>query len=169
MVDMTIGKLAFVAIQVVAYILYYVYTKLNFGIQDSISDVFRRSQEKYGENSVLPWIYFYGFMLGVGVPLHLIILSGWSFFTMAGLILAATAAQFWRDDVTERVHIIGATGGIALAFVALGFRMWLISSIFFVIYLLLLWLLRPVRNYTWWIESAALFIVIVLEIVYVLM
>ena len=88
---------------------------------------------------------------------------------MAGLILAATAAQFWKYDLTDRVHIIGATGGIALAFVALGFRMWQISLIFFVAYLLLLWLLRPVRNYTWWIESAALCIVIVLETVYILM
>ena len=35
MVNLAIGKLAFVAIQVVAYILYYVYTKRNFGIQDS--------------------------------------------------------------------------------------------------------------------------------------
>ena len=166
--DITIG-LALVAIQVVVYMIYYVYTKSNFGIQDSISDVFRRMQEKYGKDSILPWIYFYGFMLGVGVPLHLIILSGWSFFTMAGLIFAATAAQFWRDDLTERVHTIGAIAGIALAFVALGFRMWMISLIFFLIYLLLLWLLRPVRNYTWWIESAALFIVIVLEIVYIMM
>ena len=166
---MITGKLVLVAIQLVSYILYYIYTKRNFGIQESISDVFRRSQEKFGTDSVVPWFFSYGFMLGIGVPLHLIILSGWSFFTMVGLILATTAGQFWRDDITERAHIIGATGGIVLAFVALGFRMWLISSIFFIIYLLLLWLLRPIRNYTWWIESAALFIVMVLEIIYILM
>ena len=158
-----------IAIQVIAYVLYYTYTKRNFGIQDSISDVFRRSQEKFGTSSILPWIFYYGFMLGIGVPFHLIILSGWSFFTMSGLILTATAAQFWRDEMTETAHIVGATGGITLAFVALGFKMWIVSTVFFVIYLLLLWLLRPIKNYTWWIESAAVFIVVILDIVYLLM
>ena len=169
MSNFPIEKLSLIVIQAVTYILYYFYTKRNFGIQSSISDVFRRSQEKFGNSSALPWIFFYGFMLGVGLPLHLIVLSGWSFFTLVGLLFAATASQFWLNDATENVHVIGATGGIILAFVAFGFKMWLISSIFFAVFLILLWLLRPIRNYTWWTESIALFMVMVLEVVYIFM
>lgn len=158
--------LILVAIQIIACILYYLYTSRTFRVQQSISDVFWRSQDKYGPTSVVPWLLFYGFLLAVGLPFHIMILSGWSFFAMVGLIFIGTAAQYWRDDLTRRVHYVGAIGGVLLAFVALGMKMWIISLIFFIIYLLLLWLLRSARFFIWWVEWIALLFVIVLEVVY---
>lgn len=73
-----------------------------------------------------------------------------------------------ENEMTRNVHYVGAIGGILLAFVALGIRIWIVSLIFFVIYALLVWLLRTARHVIWWVEWIAILFVITLERVYLL-
>jgi hypothetical protein len=81
---------------------------------------------------------------------------------MAGIVLVGAAAQFRLGKGTEIPHIVGAVGGIMLALLSIGivFRGWAFAWL--PAYLLLLGFLNliKIKNYTWWIEIAAMIMII---------
>jgi len=136
-----------------------------FGIQPSISDSFYALEEKYGKGSLVPWL-FWLFLINISWPLFpLLNFSGFAFFAIAGLVLVGAAAQFRLGRGTEIPHIIGAVGGIMLAFLSIGFVFkgwafaWLPAYLLSVGFLNLI----KIKNYTWWIEIFA-FIMIILAL-----
>ena len=112
---------------------------------------------KYGKSSLKPWL-FWLFIINVGWPLFpLLRFNGFSFFALAGLVLVGAAARFRQGKYVEISHVIGATGGIALAFVAIGFVFggwaWIWLAIMLVVLAILSW--TKVPNDTWWTQIAA--------------
>ena len=142
-----------------------------YGIQDSISDSFRAMEKEYGEGSLKPYL-FWLFLINISWPIWAIFLNGWAFFSMAGIVVVGAAATYWKDKLTERAHVVGATGGIALAFIALGFSykkiVWLIPLAFYALPIygitVLILKLKKVKNFTWWIETVAFIYIVALEI-----
>lgn len=151
-----------------SFSLYVIWIVLKFGVQPSISDSFYALQNKYGKGSLMPWL-FWLFLINVAWPIFpLMHFNGFSFFAMAGIILVGAAARFKEGRETETPHIIGATGGIALAFIAIGFvfKGWAWSwlpSYFIIVGLLKMF---KIKNYTWWIEVVAFLLIILALFIY---
>jgi hypothetical protein len=156
------GYLAWMILTFAVYILWII---SKFGIQPSISDSFYALQNKYGKGSLMPWI-FWLFLINVAWPIFpLMSFNGFAFFAMAGIILVGAAARFKEGKETETPHIIGATGGIALAFISIGyvFKAWAWAWFFAYFAIVGLLKLLKIRNYTWWIEIVA-FVMIILAL-----
>jgi hypothetical protein len=146
-----------------SFVLYIGWIVFKFGVQPSISDSFYALQDKYGKGSLKPWL-FWLFLINVAWPLFpLLKFNGFSFFALAGLILVGAAARFKQGKHVEIPHIIGATGGIALAFVAIGFVFggwaWIWLGIGLVVYGLLSW--TNVPNNTWWTQIIEFVLIVI--------
>jgi len=141
---------------IISFILYIGWIVIKFGIQSSISDSFYALQDKYGSGSLKPWL-FWLFLINVAWPLFpLLDFNGFSFFAMAGLILVGAAAKFKDGKPIEIPHVIGATGGIALAFVAIGFVFggWAWTWLVIGLLVLAIFSWTNIPNNTWWTQIA---------------
>ena len=76
-------------------------------MQESISDNFRAMQEKHGRGSLKPW-QFWAWLGTLGALFHAYFLNGWSFLTMALLLLVGAAAEYWKSKHVEVPHIVVA-------------------------------------------------------------
>lgn len=147
---------------ILSFAIYIFWIIAKFGIQPSISDSFYALQNKYGKGSFMPWV-FWLFLINVAWPIFpLMNFNGFSFFVMAGIILVGAAARFKEDKETETPHIIGATGGIALAFIAIGYVFTGWAWAWLPGYFAIVGLLKAlkIKNYTWWIEIVAFLMII---------
>ena len=135
---------------------------IKFGIQPSISDSFYALQNRYGDGSLVPWV-FWLFLINVAWPMFpLLNFNGFSFFALAGVVLVGAAARFREGNHIEIPHVIGATGGIALAFVAIGFVFggwaWIWLATMLVVLAILSW--TKVPNDTWWTQIVAFVLIV---------
>jgi hypothetical protein len=147
----------------VAFMAYLIWIVVRFGIQPSISDSFYALREQYGESSLIPWL-FWLFLINISWPLFLLLqFNGFAFFAMAGIILVGAAAQFRRGKSTEIPHVVGAVGGIALAFLSIGFVFGAWAWIWLPAYIMVVGILNIVRitNYDWWIEVMAFIMIVI--------
>lgn len=154
--------IGYLAWMILSFVLYIGWIVIKFGVQPSISDSFYALQEKYGTRSLKPWL-FWLFLINVAWPLFpLLKFNGFAFFAMAGLILVGAAARFKQGKNVEIPHVIGATGGIILAFIAIGavFGGW--AWIWLVIMLAILAILSWVKipNDTWWTQVSAFMLMV---------
>jgi len=82
-----------------------------------------------------------------------------SFLAAAGICFCGAAGDAKNDQVTERVHVIGATGGIILGIAALilDFGLWYLALpyIVFAYYMIR----KQVKNHTFWIEVSAFYLI----------
>ena len=119
---------------------------IRFGLLSSISDgYYYLNRQKH---------LFAIAMVGVGLPVTIQSDTGMIFF--AGLFICmAGAAGYIREDFTEKLHIVGATGGITLSMVSLwiDYGMWWVSLGFAVISFLLTFF--RINHSSWWIEILA--------------
>jgi hypothetical protein len=146
----------------VAFVTYLAWIVAKFGVQPSISDSFYALREKYGESSLIPWL-FWLFLINISWPLFpLLQFNGFAFFAMAGIILVGATAQFRQGKSTEIPHVVGAVGGIALAFLSIGFVFGGWAWTWLPAYLLVVGLSNIARipNYDWWIEVIAFVIIV---------
>lgn len=83
------------------------------------------------------------------------------FLTMAGtfIIFSALAADTRNNDITERNHVIGATGGIIFGMVAMiQFGLWWIPLIMIAFTVPAMYF--KLKNHTFWIEILAYYLII---------
>lgn len=137
-----------------SFLIYMSWITIQFGILPSISESFYALRDKFGDSSLLPWT-FWLFLINISWPIFpLLQFNGFSFFAMSGIILVGAAAQYRMGSPTENVHVIAATSGILLAFIAIGFVFggwawaWLPGTALIIGVLNLV----KIKNYTWWIE-----------------
>jgi len=152
----------FLAWMILSFLLYIVWIVIKFGVQPSISDSFYALQNKYGKGSLTPWL-FWLFLINVAWPIFpLMQFSGFAFFAMAGIILVGAAARFKSGKSTETPHVIGATGGIGLAFLSIGFVFQGWAWIWLAVFLVLAGTLKLVKinNMIWWVEVLAFALII---------
>jgi len=161
--------MGYLIFQVVITILYLGWIIIQFGILPSISESFRKLEEKYGTGSLTPYI-FWLYLINVSWPLWALMEPlGTAFFAMCGIILVGAAARFWTGKSTEIPHYIGAVGGFLLAFISFGIAYgmwgWIFAGLGVVITILLK--LLKVSNYTWWVEVQALLLILIFEGIFV--
>lgn len=119
-----------------------------YGVLDSISD----SWYRLGKKSPL----FTLFIWAIALPMCFMN-NMWYFFAGAFLCFTGAAAEFKRS-LTDKVHGIGAVGGIALSLVGLTLNNVIWPVIAVVVISLSLRYLK-VSNTTWWVEIAAFIII----------
>lgn len=129
--------------QVLIFTFYIIYIWRNYGVQPSISDSWYIMKEK--------WLFtFFIWSLAIVTCFY-----GTLLFFLSGAFLAFVgAATAFKDKMTDKVHYIGATGGISLSLIALaelGIWLPLISTISISVILILF----KTKNKTWWIEVQA--------------
>ena len=161
--------MGYLIFQVVITLLYLGWIIKSFGILDSISESFRKLEEKYGRGSLIPWI-FWLYLINVAWPLWALMQPlGTAFFAMCGIILVGAAARFWADKITERAHVLGAVGGFTLAFISFGIEYGTWGWIFLGVALAMTLILKlfKIKNYTWWVEVQAMLLIFIFEGIFI--
>lgn len=161
-------KYFFLAWMLVSFLLYTGWIVAKFGVQPSISDSFYELQRKYGKGSLMPYTYWL-FMVNVGWPIFpLLQFNVFSFFALVGLALAGAAAQFKDGRNIEVPHVLGASGGIVLAFIAIGavFGGWAWGWLVGFLLILGAFELFSFRNNTWWTQVIAFVLIFTALIIY---
>lgn len=134
-------------IELLTFLSYLISVTTKYGILNSISESYYRIKNK--------WCFTF-FIWGISVPIIMLGVEKNSMFFFAGALLAFVGASpaFKNKDIESIVHIIGATGGIALANLALFLcgcyyiSIILLTFIFYATY-------SDMKNSTWWIEIAS--------------
>jgi hypothetical protein len=151
-------------VTVIGYLSWIVY--LNGSVLHSISESSRLLREKFGKADLRQFL-FLAFIINITWPFHATVETGLSFATMAFLIACGVAAKFWKTKSEELVHNIGAGGGIVLALVTVGLFDGWYTWIPAVLQVLFMLLYKGKKNYTFWIETSAIILVIASEIVFI--
>lgn len=135
-----------ITIQIIAFVLYISYIVAKYGILSSISDSWY----------MLPFkekLLFTFFIWSIGVPIMGLYDKSWLFvasgivLSLVGVSSAFRSEQKW----VRKLHVVGATGGIILAYLGLlACRIYYPFIIAGVISLLFIKL--KIKNETWWIE-----------------
>jgi hypothetical protein len=122
-----------------------------FGVLKSISESYYR---------VHPVIFIL-FIWTIAVSLGIIGNTPLMFMAASFLCFVGAAPAFKSSELEERVHIVGASGGIILGFASLllDFKLWYLVLIMAIFTLYASFI--KLKNKTWWIECAA-FVLIVL-------
>jgi len=134
---------------------FYIYK--TYGMLSSISESYYRLPE----NSkwlftVITWMY--------AIPLIIVGSTGLMFFAGAFVCFVGAAPGFKSspDDMENKIHVIGATGGIALSMAAIWFNLHIypvpIIMILFTLYVTSKW--NRIPYHTWWIECFAYFLIV---------
>jgi hypothetical protein len=129
---------------------FYVYKK--FGVLTSISESYYQLPEN------LKWLFTL-VTWGYSIPLMIVGSTGLAFFAGAFVCFVGAAPGFKTSlpDLENKVHVIGATGGICLAMAFIWFNLHLypvpIIMILFTLYATSKW--NKIPNHTWWIEVLA--------------
>ena len=120
---------------------------IKFGVLPSISESYYRLKK-------LQKSFFTLAMFGTGLPITIYAEGGLMFFAGAGICFVGAAPAF-REDMTGRVHVIGAVGGIVLGLLSLwlDYSLWIPQVVFAGLTFFLTFF--RVRNHTWWIEILA--------------
>lgn len=128
---------------------------LTYGIQKSISDSYYRFN-KIGKAlfTLVIWAFSIPLIFVADKPLFMVAVSF--------LCLVGTAVNFKQSKMQLDAHMIGAFGGILLAYVSLLFElnMWPIVILFIMITGLLFYL-KALIKYIWWIEIAAFYLILI--------
>ena len=135
-------------IMVTVFVTYITITGIAFGILPSISASY------YALKNPLQKLGFTLFIWGFALPL--IPLSTTLFgFLAGGFIAFVGAACAYKQELTEKVHIVGAVGGIlfGLLYIIVDLGQWQVAFIT-VLPIAALALLKP-NNKTYWIEIVA--------------
>lgn len=136
-----------------------------FGMTRSISDTYRKLK-----GWEVTW-FTLALWLGVAFPIIILGLQAaegnafqflW-FFAGAGIAFVGAAPVFWNPDIQQKVHVAGATGGIACAILAIaltlpGWWNWLLAGTYLLFALtqtVKKWNFK-IKNNTYWLEVAAL-------------
>jgi len=134
--------------QIVIFIGFLLYVVKQYGVQPSISDswyVLKDHNKEY---------LFTFFIWALSIPiLFLSHISGFYFASAAFLSVVGVATMF-KEDHVERVHVIGALGGIFFALLALlleGIWLPLVGTSLISLYLRY----KKISNLTWWVEIVA--------------
>lgn len=141
------------------FLSYTLYIYFKFGVLKSISDSFYHIPHK-------AWFTF--FQWGLSLPLIIVASTPLMFFAGSFMFFVGAAPGFMDDEMEERVHVVGATGGISLATISmwLDFHMWPLS---FLMVGFTIWCTTKlndkfpklhVKNHTWWIEVLAYALII---------
>jgi len=118
---------------------------IEFGVLPSISDSYYKLKHKS---------LFFLAMVGTGFPITMQSETGMMFFAGAFICLVGVAGAF-RQELTGKVHAIGAIGGIALGMCSLwiDYGYWHVP-VFFAVVTFCLAFFR-IKNHIWWIEILA--------------
>lgn len=147
---MNIYLLVFVFLVFTGYVIKVV---LDAGVLKSISESFYHLEPKKR------WIFTLS-MWGFAIPVLIVGDTPLMFFAGAGICFVGAAAAFKGDDMTMKVHVVGAVSGVALSMASLwlDFHMWYFPVSFCICAILLF---LTVKNYTWWIEILAFYLVLI--------
>lgn len=133
---------------------YLIYVYATVGILKSVSDSFYRVKQP---------IFFILTMFLMPIPMMIVGSTPLMFFAGAFICFVGAAPGLVRNDMEERVHVIGATGGILLgmASIWIDLHMWYLSVAMavFTLYSCSKW--NRIRNHTFWIEVIAFMLMIV--------
>ena len=137
----------------ISFMAYWAFIYKKFGILPSISD-------SYYKLSVKGRVLFTFFIWSVAFPIAIIGDSAILFAAGAALAFVGAAGAF-RDDLTEKVHVAGAIGGIVIGYIGIivDLNDYMIPVLFIASFIYLT--LKRVKNKTWWIETAAFIGVII--------
>lgn len=130
---------------------YLVYVYLTCGILTSISASYYHIKPK---NLFTFWTW------GTALPMMIAGSTALAFFSGAFLCFVGAASNEHNDDMTSRVHGIGAKGAVVFGFAFLIFDLglwWLAAAS--MLSILLMYLLK-IKNSTWWIECVAYYTII---------
>lgn len=137
----------YILISLIIFTAYVVGVWITFGVLKSISDSYYHIKNK--------WLFTIA-LQGFAIP---VILAGeniWLFFAGAGICLVGVASQF-KLKQEGNIHYIAAVLGIIFG------TIWLfVSGLWYlgIALIVLIILLRFVKNYTWWQEIAAYYIIL---------
>ena len=136
-------------ISVISTLLYIGWIYIKFGEQPSISDTVRLYKFK-----MLFWL----FILIMGLPISILGGNLLMFLAFCLIMLVPTAWEFWKPRY-EKIHVIGAVGGIGLMLVSLvvNFNAWYIVLSYMLIIMLINFKIIKLKNPTWWMELLAIF------------
>ena len=138
-------------IALVVFITYIGSMYLLYDFLPSISDSYYKLPNK--------WL-FPTFISTLAIIFWVVTLTSLMFFACAFLLFVGLAPAF-KEDMTDKVHSIGAIGGIALGFASMwvDFGLWYLpwAMVMFSLFAVLIW---KIKNHTWWIEIAAFLLII---------
>jgi len=133
---------------------YLIYVYCTVGVLKSVSDSFYRVKQP---------VFFILTMFLMPIPLMVVGSTPLMFFAGAFICFVGAAPGLIRDDMEERVHVIGATGGIILgtASIWIDLHMWYLSvgMLLFAVYSCSKW--NKIHNHTWWLEIVAFMLMII--------
>lgn len=146
-------NLILLLVSLLIFVGYVIYVWKTVGVLSSISDSVYRI--KHPE-------YFILTMMIMPIPLMIVASTPLMFFAGAFICFVGAAPCISREEMEEKVHVVGATGGIAIATVSfwIDFHFWYLSiaMALFVIYACSKF--NKIRNHTWWIEIVAFMLII---------
>lgn len=132
---------------------YLLLVSFSFGICSSISAT-------YNYFSGGRKVYYTLFIWGIAIPLMIVSNTALGWWAGAVLAIDGAAPATSKDKLQEFLHIFGAGGGIILGMLTLwmNFNLWYLVIIFGLFTAFSKWL--RYKNHIWWIEVAALVIMI---------
>jgi hypothetical protein len=154
---------------IVVFVTYWLFVYFKYGILTSISDSYYRENNK---------ALFTLFIWSIAFPMIILGVSVTPLMFFAGAFLAFVgAAPAFKEEQEGTVHIIGATGGISLGYIAMivAYHQYYLPAIMGLFAILAVpkklpkfldkswmkWWTNGIPNYTWWIETMAFVLVII--------
>lgn len=154
-------KLSMLALSLLIFMAYTIYIIRKFGVQPSLSDSF------YDLGKYRQYLFTF-FILGSSVPL--MVAANATFMYIAGglICLVGLAPAYKETKLESTMHVIGATGGYAVAFLSLiiDFKLWPLAIIAAI---LAATIKKNSKNYTWYAENIGYFSLWTGVLAYVLM
>ena len=147
-----------ILINILVFALYNIFTVSRYGFLPSISDSYyliRDDKSKFvGEYLFTLFIWF--------IALSVIIIGSTSLMFFAGAFLAFVgASQAFKDDnLTRKVHVVGAIGGIGIGLISMWIDFKTSIPLIIVLSFILLSNLFNLKNKTYWIEVVAFIVVL---------
>lgn len=136
-------------ISVLTFTAYVVVISIKYGILRSISISYYYLKKRW-IFTIIFWIYALSMMVAGSNP--------WIFGAGAFICFVGAAANIKDGDITRKVHIVGATGGIILG------TLWLFISNYWYLGLIVMlsawWLIgEQKKNHTFWIEIISYYVI----------
>jgi hypothetical protein len=120
-----------------------------YGVQPSISDSWYTLGKKHPLFTL--WLWAVAFTIGIigGINENV-----FYFLSCACLCFVGAAAEF-KEKLTGIVHVVGAVGGIGLAFAGQVYEGMWIPLVVFIAGAILIYKIKRITNKTWWVENLA--------------
>ena len=146
-------NLILLLVSLIIFVGYVSYVWISVGVLNSVSDSVHRV--KYT-------IFFILTMMLMPIPLMIVGSTPLMFFAGAFICFVGAAPCIIQTDMEEKIHVIGATGGIILgtASIWIDLHLWYLSigMMVFALYSCSKW--NKIKNHTWWIEIVAFVLMI---------